>query len=198
MQELHRTQMGGTNPAHAQFDCGACGKSTNGRVIGAMLRRADGVELSWCMCSCERQEPTIIVQKDGAVITQIPQPKKFHASPEWPTDLANLYEEAARSFSAGAFTSASMVCRKILMACACHEQDKANQPVKEGESFAYYVDYLAQNILNFSAAKAPIDVIRKIGNDANHHVQFVNLTDAERSMKIVHYMLDTIYSFPAA
>ena len=57
-----------------------------------------------------------------------------------------------------------MVCRKILMACACHEQSKANQAVEDGKSFAYYVDYLANNVLTFPAAKAPIDAIRTIGN----------------------------------
>jgi hypothetical protein len=152
----------------------------------------------WCICACEKREPTIITEKDGEVISQLPVLKQFHSSPEWPKDLADLYEEATRSYSAGAFTSASMVCRKILMSCACHEQSNAGVAVKEGESFSYYVDYLASSVLNFPAAKTPIDAIRKIGNDANHHVQMVSQPDAERSMKIVHRMLDTIYAFPNA
>lgn len=129
---------------------------------------------------------------------QLPNAKQFQSDASWPTDLAALYDEASKAYSAGAFTSASMVCRKLLMSCACHEQASAGEPVQEGKSFVEYVDYLANRVLTFPKAKAAIDVIRSIGNEANHHVQFVSQTDAERSMVIVRHMLNTIYSFPAA
>ena len=133
-------------------------------------------------------------------MTQLPLPKKFSAALDWPQDLALLYEEASRSYSAGAFTSTSMACRKILMVCACLEEQKANpsDPPNEGQTFVYYVDYIANHVLNFPGAKSPINVIRNIGNDANHKVAFVSPADAERSMKIIQYMLNAIYSLPNA
>ena len=194
------TQIGGqwgVRPQYCDYSCGACGNQTTGRVL-CDVKRSDGTAVFWCLCSCERSEPTIAMEKDGTTIMQLPQPKKFHADPAWPKELQDLYEEAAKSFAAGAYTSSSMICRKLLMSCVCHEQDKAKVPIEEGKSFAYYVDYLANNVLTFPAAKAPIDAIRNIGNEANHHVQFVNLQDAERSMTIVHRMLDAIYALPVA
>jgi hypothetical protein len=85
-----------------------------------------------------------------------------------------------------------MLCRKALMVCAVAEG------AADGAHFVTYVDYIATNILSFPKARSAIDAIRSIGNDANHDVAFVTEADANRSMVIVRYMLDTIYSFPAA
>jgi len=194
----HVVQQAGIRPQYREYSCGSCGSNTTGRILCDITRTRDGTTVQWCICACDRQEPAIVVSKDGVDVMQLPQPKQFHSDPKWPTDLATLYEEASKSYSAGAYTSASMVCRKILMACACHEQAKAGETVQEGKRFIEYVDYLADKVLAFPAAKKPIDVIRDIGNDANHHVTFVNQPDAERSMKIVHHMLNTIYTFPEA
>jgi hypothetical protein len=182
----------GTRPKYANFLCGACGKSTSGRVICDVIRANDNALVSWCSCSCEKCEPTVLVEKDGAVILQLPAAREFHAEPDWPADLARLYEEASATFSAGAFTAASMACRKVLMACAC---DKG---AAEGGGFSGYVDYITNTVLTYAAAQSAIEKIKDIGNEANHKVAFVNRADAERSMRIVTYMLKAIYSFPAA
>lgn len=185
----------GVQPEYRDYACGACGKATTGRLLCDVTRETDGAHVMWCICACEQKEPSIFVEKDGALLVQLPVTKDFHSDPTWPKGLTDLYDEAAKCYAAGAFTAASMVCRKLLMSCACHEQAKTSQP-KEGESFAYYVDYIANSVLNFPIAKTPIDAIRQIGNDANHHVKFVTKREAERTMKIVHHMLDTIYVFP--
>lgn len=124
--------------------------------------------------------------------TQLPIARDFHSGADWPTELSNLYDEAAKAYAAGAYTAATMVCRKILMACACEKG------ASDGDTFAKYVDFITNNILTYPAARASIDAIRAIGNEANHHVQFVNQADAKRAMKIVTYMLNTIYSLPSS
>jgi hypothetical protein len=129
---------------------------------------------------------------------QMPTARQFHADAAWPDDLKVLYEEAAKSYSAGAFTSSSLMCRKILMSCVCHEQAQNGKEVKERETFKYYVDYLTNEVLTFQRAKAAIDKIRDIGNDATHKVQSVSQPDAERSLKIIGYLLTTLYSLPQA
>jgi hypothetical protein len=78
------------------------------------------------------------------------------------------------------------------MACACHEGDV------DGKKFTEYVDFITGTVLTFPRAKTAIDSIRSIGNEANHELRFVNDDEAKRAMMIVKYMLDTIYSFPAA
>lgn len=196
-QARHAASMVGFNPQYINFECGVCGKLASGRVL-CDVTREDGQFVSWCLCSCEKKEPTILTQKDGKITAQLPVPRKFHSNPKWPDEIAFLYDDAAKSFAAGAFTSSSMACRKLLMSVACDQQAKAGVPVEEGKTFAYYVDYLADNVLTFAGSKQPIDAIRKIGNEANHHVAQVDEPDAERSMTIVQYMLDVIYTFPEA
>jgi hypothetical protein len=181
----------GINPKSQTYLCGACGCTTNGRVICDAQRLIDGAVLSWCLCSCEKAEPTILIQIGDKMIQQLPIAKEFHIKPAWPKDLALLYEEGALAFSAGAFTAAGMVARKLLMTCACHEK------ADEGKNFTEYVDYITGTVLTFPRAKSSIDAIRSIGNDANHKVQFISEGEAQRAMQIVTYMLDTIYSLPS-
>jgi hypothetical protein len=155
-------------------------------------RKVDGAQVLWCWCSCDKAEPTIIVEKDGEATMHLPTAKDFRSATDWPTDLASLYDEAAKAYAAGANTAAVMVCRKLLMACAC---DKGET---DGKPFGAYVDHITTKVLGYPDAKTPIDAIRTIGNEANHEVKLVNQTDATRAMKIVTYMLNTIYSLPAA
>jgi hypothetical protein len=85
-----------------------------------------------------------------------------------------------------------MVCRKILMNAACHEG------AEEDLKFYKYVDYIVDNVLMIPRAKESITAIKDIGNEANHEIKFVSQEGAKRSMMIVTYMLNTIYSLPAA
>ena len=78
------------------------------------------------------------------------------------------------------------------MSCAC---DKG---AADGKTFTEYVDFITDSVLSYPAAKDAISQLKRIGNDANHKVQFVNKADAERAMKIATYMLTAIYPFPAA
>lgn len=185
------TQLG-LGPRHKTYACGACGGTTNGRVLCQVKRKADLADILWCWCSCDKGEPTILIEKDGMATTQLPNAREFHSGSDWPTNLSGLYDEAAKAHAAGAYTATAMVCRKLLMACACDKGEK------DGQTFAQYVDHLTTKVLNYPDAKTPIDAIRNIGNEATHEVKIVNQADATRAMKIVTYMLNTIYSLPAA
>lgn len=178
-------------PKHRNFQCGACGNSVTGRVMAYARRHLDGAELSWCICSCEREEPTILIDQCGAM-SQVPQACELRPDPKWPDDLRRLFEEASRAFTAGACTASAMASRKLLMTCACHEGDT------DGKKFVEYVDYITGRVLNFPKARSAIDKIRKIGNEANHEIAFVSREDAKLALEIVSYMLNTIYSLPSA
>ena len=60
------------------------------------------------------------------------------------------------------------------------------------------MDYITNKVLTYPKAKASIDQIRQIGNDANHDITFVEKVDAERAMRIITYLLDALYAFPQA
>jgi len=188
----------GLEPRHRSYLCGACGQTTTGRVVCSLLRDCDKATVLWCLCACEKNEPTIVTEKDSVSLSQFPLAREFVASQEWPQELADLFDEGARAYAGSAFTATSMVCRKVLMACACHEQQKSGTAPEEGKPFKYYVDYIAEKVLTYPSAKTAIDAIREIGNDANHHLQFVAQADAKRSLKIVQRLLDAIYALPAA
>lgn len=191
MNGSETARSGGISPKHINYVCGSCGRSTTGRVVCDLIRAGDRSLIAWCVCSCERQEPTVFVGKDGQETIQLPVPRTYHASNGWPNDLAALYEEAAKSYSAGAFTASAMLCRKLLMECACHEGDK------EGRAFTDYVDFIIEKVLTMPKAKATIEAIRTIGNEANHKVQFVAEPDAKKAMDIATYLLRSVYSIPA-
>lgn len=192
--ELMKAQQQGIQPRHKTYSCGAseCGKTTNGRVMASMKRESDGATIHWLVCSCPKEEPTIQVERGGAMVTQIPEAREFQAGEKWPPELEQLFEEASKAYAAGAYTAASMVCRKLLMACACHEGDT------DGKNFTDYVDYIINTVLTFPKAKDSIDKIRGIGNEANHKIKFVSRDDARRALSIITYMLTTIYSLPSA
>ena len=78
------------------------------------------------------------------------------------------------------------------MVCACREG------AAEGKAFAEYVDYIVTEVLPMQRAKASIDAIRKIGNEANHDVAFVEKDDAGRALSIATYLLNAVYSLPVA
>jgi hypothetical protein len=174
------------------MDCGACGKPTNARVIAQCQRAKDGAKIQRCICACDREEPTMILERGGVSFAQFPEAKHYQPGERWPSDLCQLYDEAAKAFAAGAYTATTMVARKLLMATACKEGDA------DGKNFATYVDFIITTVLPFPKAKDSIDRIRKIGNEANHSIQFVSRDDAKKAMDIVTYMLTTIYSVPPA
>lgn len=201
-----RSQMGmqislphlGLSAKHKSYLCGSCGKTTTGRVVCSLTREQDKACVLWCLCPCEQSQPTIVIEKDGIGLSQFPLAREFVSGTDWPRDLAQLFEEGAKAYAAGAFTATSMVCRKVLMSCACHEQAKNGGTAKEGKGFQEYVDYIAEQVLTYPSARSAIDAIRSIGNDANHHLQFVAQADAKRSLTIVQRLLDAIYALPAA
>ena len=191
-QELN-TLRRGICPRFASFECGHCGRATNGRVVAGMTRGSDSNVICWSVCACPEQEPTLlVVDAAGATVWQLPEHTHFQSDAKWPETLRLLFDESAMAFAAGAYTASSMVSRKILMACACHEGDA------EGKHFVQYVDFIIDKVLTFPRAKDAIKAIKDIGNDANHVVCFVSREDAQRSLSIVDYMLKTIYSLPLA
>jgi len=134
----------------------------------------------------------LIIEKDDMVVAQYPSSKEFCVGEKWPSELAALYEEASKSFSAAAYTACAMVCRKLLMATACAEGDD------DGKKFVQYVDYITDTVLTFPKARDAIKKIKDIGNVANHDIAFVAEADARRAMQIVTYMLSAIYSLPSS
>ena len=107
------------------------------------------------------------------------------------TGVAGLYNEIRNCTGVGAYTSAVMSCRKILMHVAVEKGADQNL------SFVSYVDYLVTNGWVPPGSKQWIDPIRQKGNEANHEI---SLMDELASKQIVHFtemLLRFVYELPA-
>jgi DNA-directed RNA polymerase subunit RPC12/RpoP len=104
--------------------------------------------------------------------------------------IEQLFNEAKSCFSISAFTSSVMCCRKLLMNIAVKEG------ADEGKSFVDYVNYLDANNYIPPNGKKWVDSIRKLGNEANHKIEFRTLLEATRILNFGEMLLRFIYELP--
>jgi len=105
--------------------------------------------------------------------------------------VSELYAEARRAIGANCFTASVLCCRKLLMHIA------VDLKAKENETFAFYVDYLAEKNFIPPGAKSWVDHIRKTANEANHEITLMERKDAEELVTFLEMLLKIIYEFPA-
>lgn len=105
--------------------------------------------------------------------------------------VEDLYNEARRCTSAGAYTAAVLCCRKLLMHIA------VAQGAKPGESFMTYVKYFADNNYIPPGARDWVDHIRTKGNEANHEIVIMRPDDAKDLLTFIEMLLKIIYEFLA-
>jgi hypothetical protein len=102
-------------------------------------------------------------------------------------DVHELYEEARRCTSAGAYNAATLVCRKILMNFA------VRQGAPGGKKFIEYVDYIVGNHLAPANSKVWIDAIRNKANEATHEIPHVEAKDARIILLFTGHLLKSYY-----
>ena len=105
-------------------------------------------------------------------------------------DVENIFKEAKACFSISAYTSSVMCCRKLLMNLSVSEG------AKEGKNFTDYVNYLNDKNYIPPNGKKWVDSIRKLGNSANHKIEFKTQKEAERILNFTEMLLRFIYELP--
>lgn len=108
-----------------------------------------------------------------------------------PPHVDALYEEARRAMSINAYTAAVMAARKVLMNVA------VAQGATEGQRFAAYVDWLADQGYVPPGGKGWVDRIRDKGNEANHEIRLMERHEAEEVLSFLEMLLKFVYEFPA-
>jgi len=106
------------------------------------------------------------------------------------TNVEGLYNEARDCFKIKAYTSCVMCSRKLLMNIAVSEGADA------GKSFVDYVNFLDSKGFIPPKGKAWVDKIRKIGNEANHSIEFKSAEDAQLILTFTTMLLKFIYEMP--
>lgn len=107
-----------------------------------------------------------------------------------PQSIEQLYGEARGAMSSQAYTPAVLACRKILMNVA------VSLGAKAGDSFASYVQFLADKGYVPPNGKHWVDHIRTKSNEANHEITPMSKDEAEKLITFVEMMLKFIYELP--
>ncbi len=108
-----------------------------------------------------------------------------------PGEVAQAWQEAGVAHSAGAYTAAEMMCRKILMHLAV---GRAN--AKPDDKFTSYIDALDKAGFITAGLKPVIDQVRSRGNEANHKLPASSEQDSLVTLTITGHLLEAIYELP--
>jgi hypothetical protein len=138
---------------------------------------------------CPRCNRTSFFQVGTAA--PVPGPPYGNEVAALPHEIAVLYKDARACIQAGAYTSAVLGCRKILMHVA------VEQGASEGESFMHYVEYLADAGYVPPHGKKWVDHIRKRGNEANHEIIVMEQHDAMELVSFTELLLKFVYELPS-
>jgi len=107
-----------------------------------------------------------------------------------PKEVGELYSEARICTSAGAYTAAVLLTRKLLMHIA------VEQGANTGDSFLKYVEYLSGKGFVPPNGKHWVDHIRKKGNVANHEITIMTRDEARDLLGFTEMLLKFIFEFP--
>lgn len=91
----------------------------------------------------------------------------------------------------GAYTSAVLTCRKLMMHIA------VNKGAPENRSFADYIEYLVSTGYVPPDGKDWVEQIRLQGNEANHEIVLKSSDDANDVVSFAEMLLRFIYELPA-
>ena len=106
------------------------------------------------------------------------------------SSVGDLYNEARNCTGAGAYTSAVLSCRKLLMHIA------VSKGAETGKKFIEYVQYLSDQNYIPPDAKSWVDHIRAKGNEANHEIVIMREEDAKDLLSFIEMLLKIIFEFP--
>ncbi len=119
---------------------------------------------------------------------QIPGPLLGRDVNLLPSDVQEVYKELRDSLKNSNHTAVQLLGRKLIMHLAV---DKAG--AKEGDTFLNYVDHLKKSGYIPPTAGAWIELIKKIGNDANHEIILGSQEQSEKIVKFIEILLIFMY-----
>lgn len=134
-------------------------------------------------------KPTYIDRQTGKQYPGAPYGQEVEGIPD--TETESLYREARDCMSVGAFTSAVLTARKILMHVAVAEGAPVNK------SYVFYVEFLADKNIIPVNAKGWVTYIKDKGNEANHQIVLMSKEEAEGLVDFTAMLLKNVYEFPS-
>lgn len=179
--------------------CPVCGAGKTVNIAWATDRR-NFVETGyrWMVCQdCCGASISIFREGGGEEI----YPPRTQQQPinNLPGDVAEMWEEANLTYSVGAYTSAVLMCRKIVFATAVKCGLPAKNENGRAPKFEQCVNYLVdKGIITTHIKNNWADSIRTWGNAATHEIQSVRESTADRAIKFTEQVLLLSFEYPGA
>ena len=207
LRTVHTDQHGYTaRSSEAQWavECSGCG---NKRMLAIAVgdtpekfaERGFTAPLSgWLMCVACGMGAYAIGTSD--YVEQVfPNPAPFDLPKNLSFDVGMTWNEALMSFTATAYTSCALMCRKIIF----HMAVEAGLPEKNEKnwapSFEQCVNHLVKEELITKRQKDQwVDSIREWGNTATHDLAPIDKATAFNALEFTYQLLQMVYSFPDA
>ena len=168
-----------------KYKCGHCGEPIASQLGYVAIYNNTVMAYLYICHHCSL--PTLF-EEDGHQTPGVSFGEAINHIPD--KNVEKLFNEARSCFKINAYTSCVMCCRKLLMNISVSEGQG------EGKTFAEYVDYLNSNGFIPPKGKAWVDKIRKIGNEANHKIEFKSNEDAQLILTFTTMLLKFIYEMP--
>lgn len=173
-----------TNIPAFSYTCHYCGKHVG---VSHGYYATDGIKGKMYLHICSYCEKPTFEDANGKLTpsSRAGGELELQKNPE----LKFLYDEARDCTGVGAFTSAVMLCRKILMHVG------VDKGAEQGKRFEFYVNFLDEKGWIPPNGKNWVDKIRTFGNEANHEIKVFEKGDATRILTFTEYMLRFAYDF---
>ena len=168
--------------------CAHCDAPVNAKVVHGPGVSGGHPQHTWWMV-CPVCSNGILETREGSIW---PPPLAGRPINGLPDDIAAAWLECRQTFGAGAYTATELMCRKILMHVAVDVLG-----MEAGEGFLTYVESMEAKGHIAAGLKPAIDKIRQRGNFATHQLPPSSAEDAERTMRITHYLLSGQYEIAA-
>lgn len=185
-------------------ECSGCGNKrmlaiAMGDIPEKFSERGFTASLSgWLMCiACGMG--AYAIGTPGYVEHVFPGPEPFGLPKNLSFDVAMTWEEALKSFTATAFTSCALMCRKIIF----HMAVEAGLPEKNNKGRAPGFEQCVNHLVTAGHITQRqkdqwVDSIREWGNTATHDLAPIDKATAFNALQFTYQLLQMVYSFPDA
>ena len=176
--------------------CPVCGKGKTVNIALAQDKRPDvDTEYRWMVCQ-DCCGASIAVAYDDEWATIYPPRPSGRQIENLPTDVMKMWEEANLTYSVGAYTSAALMCRKIVFAaavrCGLPEKNDRGWAPKFEECVNFLVN---EGILTQRIKDSWADSIRLWGNAATHELNSVRQSTAMKAIEFTQMILRMAFEF---
>lgn len=168
---------GSTAQSWYPLDCGHCGADAQAAVVAH--RTAEDIQ--WLLC------PRCF---GGSVVNEgvsSPPVRTGFAIEGLPESVNLAYQQARDSLAVGAYTGVELICRKILMHVA------ADKGAGEGEPFASYIEYLAEQGYVTPTMWPWVKRIKDNANEATHRLPESTKNRAQSTLVFTAELLRLTY-----